>query len=79
MMKFRNSVRVILNGIRKMFSLSVLGLMAFIITACNSSELIKVGDPAPEFTLTSADGTEVSLNDYQGKQPVLLYFHMAKG
>ena len=79
MMKYRHSMRVFLNGLRKMFSLSVLGLMGFIIAACNSSEPLKVGDPAPEFTLTSANGTEVSLNDYQGKQPVLLYFHMAKG
>jgi len=34
---------------------------------------------APAFTLPSSDGESVSLSDYAGKQPVLLYFHMAVG
>jgi hypothetical protein len=34
---------------------------------------------APAFTLPSALGGEVSLRDYLGQQPVLLYFHMAYG
>ncbi len=32
-----------------------------------------VGDPAPDFTLTSLDGNAVSLSDYQGKV-VFLFF-----
>lgn len=38
-----------------------------------------LGDPAPAFTLPTADGGTVSLADYQGEQPVLLFFHMAVG
>jgi peroxiredoxin Q/BCP len=34
------------------------------------------GDPAPEFTLPSADGTEVSLSSYRG-QRVIVYFYPA--
>jgi peroxiredoxin Q/BCP len=36
--------------------------------------LLKVGLPAPEFTLLDQDEKEVSLSDYRGK-PVVLYFY----
>ena len=36
---------------------------------------IKVGDKAPDFTLTSAKGEQVSLKDFQGKKSVVLYFY----
>jgi thioredoxin-dependent peroxiredoxin len=35
---------------------------------------LKVGDPAPEFTLPAEDGRQVSLSDYRGKR-VVLYFY----
>jgi peroxiredoxin len=35
---------------------------------------IEVGDEAPEFTLGSSDGDQVSLSDYRGKQSVTLVF-----
>ena len=36
---------------------------------------IKVGDKAPEFTLPSQDGTQVSLSEFRGKKNVVLYFY----
>ena len=40
---------------------------------------VKVGDNAPDFELPATDGATVRMADYAGKQPVLLYFHMAVG
>jgi hypothetical protein len=37
------------------------------------------GDSAPDFTLPSAGGGNVSLSDYSGERPVLLYFSMGPG
>ena len=34
-------------------------------------KLVKAGDVAPDFTLPSLDGEEVSLEDYRGKRLVL--------
>lgn len=36
---------------------------------------LKIGDRAPDFTLPSGDGKEVSLSDYAGKKTVVLYFY----
>ena len=70
-------------------------LLAMLLTACggdkknasSSSGLVdqtaqtrfKHGDPAPDFTLPTADGSTVSLASYKDRQPVLLFFHMAVG
>ena len=38
---------------------------------------LKVGDKAPNFTLIASDKSEVSLDNYKGKNVVLLFFPMA--
>jgi thioredoxin-dependent peroxiredoxin len=35
--------------------------------------MLNVGDKAPDFTLPSDSGTEISLKDFRGK-PLALYF-----
>ena len=35
----------------------------------------KIGDPAPQFGLPSANGSTVSLKDYLGKRNVVLVFY----
>lgn len=68
----------------------LIGLMSLALQACESDEEdapeepessagLQVGEAAPAFTLPSVDGNDVSLADYVGEQPVLLYFHMAVG
>ena len=56
-------------------------LAGLLLSACSNStpSEFTVGGPAPAFTLPNAGGGQVSLADYQGQQPVLLYFHMAAG
>lgn len=56
-------------------------LVTFALSACSSgaADALEVGDTAPDFTLQNALGGTVSLQDYLGSQPVLLYFHMAVG
>lgn len=55
--------------------------LLFLLTACGGAgqDGLAVGDEAPSFTLLAANGDSVSLADYEGTQPVLLYFHMAMG
>lgn len=38
-------------------------------------ERIKVGDPAPDFTLEDENGTPVTLSQFRGKQVVILVFY----
>lgn len=41
----------------------------------SESRLPDVGQPAPNFTLTSTEGNDVSLSNFKGKQSVVLYFY----
>jgi peroxiredoxin Q/BCP len=62
------------------FTLLLLLVAGLLLQACSSApEGIAVGAQAPDFTLPSSEGTQVSLSDYTGEQPVLLFFHMANG
>lgn len=56
-------------------------LLAALLVACSGQPPAQSGaggQAAPDFTLPSATGGEVSLSDFAG-QPVLLFFHMAVG
>ena len=37
--------------------------------------VLRLGEPAPEFTLSDAAGRPVALADYRGKKPVVLVFY----
>jgi len=38
-------------------------------------ERVKVGSPAPDFTLEGMDGKPIALSDYRGKKSVVLVFY----
>ena len=37
---------------------------------------LKVGDPAPDFTLRATDGKQYKLSDFKGKKNVVLAFYV---
>jgi peroxiredoxin Q/BCP len=39
--------------------------------------MLKIGDKAPDFTLKSDTGTEVSLENFKGQRVVLFFFPKA--
>ena len=39
------------------------------------TDLERVGQPAPDFTLENVDGKSVSLSDFRGKQSLVLVFY----
>lgn len=61
--------------------LMVIALFGLVLAGCGQAadDYLQEGEQAPPFELPTAQGGEVSLSDYQGQQPVLLYFHMALG
>lgn len=68
------------SSLKRIFLIVSMALVAILITACGTPESgLEEGDSAPDFSLQAADGDTVSLSDYRGEQPVLLYFHMALG
>ena len=63
-MKMRNTVLSVIIG------LGTLGVMA----AAETQQQPEVGKPAPDFSLTTGDGSQVGLKDYRGKW-IVLYFY----
>jgi thioredoxin-dependent peroxiredoxin len=63
-MKIRSIVLSVIIG------LGTLGVMR----AADTQQQPEVGKPAPDFSLTTGDGSQVSLKDYRGKW-VVLYFY----
>lgn len=39
---------------------------------------VKIGDPAPGFTLENVDGKKISLSDFRGKKNVVLAFYRGR-
>jgi peroxiredoxin len=57
----------------KYMKLSLLLIYALIITINVSSAALSEGEAAPDFTLTTTAGEEITLSDYRG-QVVILHF-----
>jgi peroxiredoxin len=54
-------------------------MVAVIVTgglvAAGAALALDVGDPAPDFTLPSTSGEEISLSQFKGKKHVLIQFY----
>src|ERR1700747_1970005 len=61
--------------IKNTLSSAIMALATFTSMAATESQTQpEVGKPAPDFSLTTGDGSQVSLKDYRGKW-VVLYFY----
>jgi hypothetical protein len=64
--------------INQLFALLVLTTLALAVPM-NAAELVtkvKVGDPAPDFTLPDQNNKPVKLSDFKGKKNVVLAFYV---
>src|SRR6201993_1330611 len=60
---------------KKIFLSIIVGLTSLaVMQAAETQQQPEVGKPAPDFSLTTGDGSQVSLKDYRGKW-VVLYFY----
>jgi peroxiredoxin Q/BCP len=65
--------------IKKVLGLAVvlmLVLAAYAQQAAPPKTHLKVGDPAPDFTLPGTDGKTYKLSDFRGKKNVVLAFYV---
>src|SRR5881409_3086567 len=61
--------------LRNMVLSAALGLgTVALMMAAETQQQPEVGKPAPDFSLTTGDGSQVSLKDYHGKW-IVLYFY----
>jgi cytochrome oxidase Cu insertion factor (SCO1/SenC/PrrC family) len=56
--------------------LAVLGIVALAQQPAPPKTHLKVGDPAPDFTLRATDGKTYKLSDFKGKKNVVLAIYV---
>ena len=56
--------------------LCALAAASFAQTPQTPQTKLKVGDTAPDFTLTDTEGNKVKLSDFKGKKNVVLAFYV---
>jgi len=63
---------------RFLFAILLAGVLLPVAQAADTPPppTIKVGDMAPDFTLTDQNGNKVSLHDFKGKKNVALAFYV---
>ena len=64
--------------IRRCISMFIVVFMSVTFLFFNAGDVmaLKVGDKAPDFTLPSTTGEKISLSEYRGKKPVVLFFYL---
>ncbi len=69
-----------MNFTRRTVGIVLLGTalgMSPVVLGPRSARAVEAGEPAPDFTLASTTGGDISLSDFRGKKFVLLEFYGA--
>lgn len=71
-----------MNNMRKLFLLATILLVGSISALAQNAPTppttgLKIGDKAPDFTLTDTQGKAVKLSDFRGKTVVLAFYVLA--
>ena len=56
--------------------MALFGSLALLLINVGDGLALKVGDKAPDFTLPSTTGEKISLSQFQGQKPVVLFFYL---
>ncbi len=64
---------MVANRRKRLFLSSV--LLASVLSGASVATAVEVGEKAPDFTLPSTTGKDISLSQFQGKQLVLIEFY----
>ena len=62
---------------KMLVTLCVMGLVVAVVAGTAAAQPLKVGDPAPAFSLPGSDGKTHRLTDYAGTPVVLAWFPKA--
>jgi len=63
---------------RRLTSIFMVVLVSVVLHFFNAGDVLalKVGDKAPDFTLPSTTGDNISLSQFRGNKPVVLFFYV---
>ena len=64
--------------LRRWISMFTVVTMTMALLFFNADEVraLNVGDKAPDFTLPSTTGEKISLSQFRGQKPVVLFFYL---
>jgi len=64
--------------LRRWISMFTVVTMTMTLLFFNADEVraLNVGDKAPDFTLPSTTGEKISLSQFRGQKPVVLFFYL---
>jgi hypothetical protein len=66
-----------LNLTKRRQTFYVCGLLFALLGTPRVASALEVGDKAPDFTLPSTNGVDISLSDFRGKKWIFLEFYAA--
>jgi len=76
-MRMRSPEKRTAHRILVLVGMMIVGVLAAVVPPTARAVAVEVGDRAPDFTLPSTNGVDISLHDFKGKKWVFLEFYAA--